>query len=255
MNDNDLDELLDRWTAPAPPPHMRNRLRAEFRARNSWPRRLRGLAITLLAAAALFALIGNAISQTPSPIPAPWTAESEFIRYAPNGSSSIEMTTISYPRAGIEVLLSRSNPQNPLATVLYRAGDVALPAMGRAIQRAFGPPSVAGSFTMRAFGYVTGCADDPLTGCLQTAHYYFLKKPDTCIDGSVVGEQTLLNHQAIGVLAQMGDSKRETFWLAPDLGCFALKIDIENRLPGGAFHLTEEKRVVRITAQPVNAPQ
>ena len=111
MNDNDLDELLDGWMAPAPPPLIRNRLRAEFRARNSWPRRLRGLGITLLAAAALFALIGNAISQTPSPIPTQWTAESEFIRYAPNGASVFEMTAISYSLNGNEIVWSRSAPR------------------------------------------------------------------------------------------------------------------------------------------------
>jgi hypothetical protein len=80
MNDNDLDELLDGWTAPAPPPLMRNRLRAEFRARNSWPHRRRWLVITRLAAA-LFALMGNAISQTSSLVPAPLTQ-------IPNSSAS-----------------------------------------------------------------------------------------------------------------------------------------------------------------------
>ncbi len=213
------------------------------------------MAITLLAAAALFALIGNAISQTPSPIPAPWAAESEFIRYAPDGSSVFEMAAISYSLNGHEIVWSRSAPHNPMSTALFGVADAALPALGRAMLRVSSGQTVPGPDNSHVFGYVTGCGGGALTRCLQIEHYFFLRKPETCFDGSVVGKQTILNHQAIGVLAQMGDSKRSTFWLAPDLGCFALKIDVENRLPDGAFHLTEEKRVVRITAQPANAPQ
>lgn len=79
MNDTDLDELLDTWTAPAPPPLLRNRVRREFQDRNPRPNRKRWVVVTLVAAAVLFALIGSAVSQTPSPVPAPWTADSEFV--------------------------------------------------------------------------------------------------------------------------------------------------------------------------------
>jgi hypothetical protein len=248
MNDHDLDELLDCWTAPSPPPLLRDRLRDEFRARQPQSRHRRWLAITLLAAAVLFALIGSAVSQTPSPIPAPWTADSEFIRFAPNGSSVLEMTAASYSLNGNEIVWSRSAPRNPMSTALFRAADAALPALGRAMLRVSSGQTVPRPDNSRVFGYVTSCGGGALTRCLQIEHYFFLRKPNTCIDGSVVGHQTILNHATIGVVARMGGSLRETFWLAPDLGCFALKIDTENRLPDGSFHLVEEKRVVRISA-------
>jgi hypothetical protein len=223
-------------------------VRREFQDRNPRPNRKRWVVVTLVAAAVLFALIGSAVSQTPSPVPAPWTADSEFVSYGPDGSSVIEMNATSYAYAGIEVLLGRSDPRNPLATAFYRVADAAVPAVGRAMQRALGTPSKGPRpDDVRAFGYVTGCGDHSLTGCLQLEHYYFLKRPDTCIGGSVAGTQTILNHPTIGVLVQMGDSMRSTFWVAPDLGCFALRIGTEKRQPDGAFHLVEEKRVVRIS--------
>jgi len=248
MNDTDLDELLDIWNAPAPPPLLRDRLRREFQDRNPQPLRRRWVVVTLLAAAVLFALIGSAVSQTPSPVPAPWTADSEFVRYAPDGSSLVEMTATSYVLDGNEILWSRSDPRNPMATAFFRVADAALPAVGRALYRATNGRPIQRPATSRVFGFVMGCGEAPFTGCLTTAHYVFLRKSDTCIDGSVGGTKTILHHPTIGVLVQMGDSMRSTFWVAPDLGCFALRIDIEKRQADGVFHLVEEKRVVRISA-------
>jgi hypothetical protein len=250
MNDHELDELLDHWTAPSPPVLLRPRVRAEFRAlrqpRKLRPLRKRWLAVTLLAAAALFAFLGNAISQTPAVIPAAWTVDSEFLRNGPNGSATIEMKATSYSVDGNEVLWSRSDPRNPMATAVFRAADVALPALGRAMGRAFGYPVIKRPVNSN-YGYIPGCLDQP-AGCLQVSHYFFFRAADTCLAGSVVGEQTILNHSTIGVRVPMGDSLRMTFWMAPDLACFALKIQVENRLPDGAFHLVSEKRAVRISA-------
>jgi hypothetical protein len=41
-----------------------------------------------------------------------------------------------------------------------------------------------------------------------------------------------------------------TLWTAPDLGCFALRITIEERRPDGTFRLVSAKQALKVTLNP-----
>jgi hypothetical protein len=103
MNDSELDEILNQWSAPSAPPSLRKRVRAGFPAHP--PRKLRWgkslAAAAFLAAALLLLVVTQALPQPPPPIP--WSVDSEFVRYADDGSSSIEMYATSYESNGSEI--------------------------------------------------------------------------------------------------------------------------------------------------------
>ncbi len=39
-------------------------------------------------------------------------------------------------------------------------------------------------------------------------------------------------------------------WMAPDLGCFALRLSLEEQRPDGAFRLVSEKQALRVNVKP-----
>jgi hypothetical protein len=39
-------------------------------------------------------------------------------------------------------------------------------------------------------------------------------------------------------------------WMAPDLGCFALRLSIEEQRPDGTFRPVSEKQALRVKAKP-----
>jgi hypothetical protein len=66
------------------------------------------------------------------------------------------------------------------------------------------------------------------------------------MDGAVVARETLLNHPTAAVQFPLGENQRMTWWTAPDLGCFALRITTEQKQPDGTFRLVREKRALRV---------
>jgi hypothetical protein len=48
----------------------------------------------------------------------------------------------------------------------------------------------------------------------------------------------------------MDDWRRMTLWMAPDLGCFALRITIEERGADGTFRLVLRKQAQKVTLNP-----
>lgn len=252
MTDNELDEILDRWTAPTVPPSMRARVRAGFpaRPRRLWRWRKSLFAAAILAAGAFF-LIATQASPQP-PVPVPWTVDSEFLRYADDGSSSIEMDSTSWESNGSEILLSRSVPGNPLKTALLRAGDVMMP-IHVGIMRQFMVNRRALEEAQRAslhLGFITGC--DPNT-CLLLEHTGFAKDPAGagCTDQAIVERATILNYPTEAVRERWTEHGRMTLWMAPALGCFALKITLEAERPDGTFHLVSAKQALKVNVNPV----
>jgi hypothetical protein len=108
MNDTELDEILNSWSPPAVPASLRRRVRDGLpgppRRRAKW------IVATILAAAAFFLIVTEAFPQVRGPVRAPWTVDSEFVRYEGDGSSSInsiEMHSTSYSVDGNETISSR----------------------------------------------------------------------------------------------------------------------------------------------------
>src|ERR1041384_554169 len=121
-DDPQLRSLLQEWQGEAPRPALDARVRG---ARKPWwrdpiqglPARggavARGFRKTLLAGAiagmsAFLIVVTQAIPQTlqlvSPPPPAPFTVESEYVRYAEDGSRTVEMYSTSYTnQTGAEV--------------------------------------------------------------------------------------------------------------------------------------------------------
>ena len=126
MNDKELDELLDTWSAPPPPASLRQAVRSDFAMATPRVRRTRRrlFAVAALAATAFLLVVASALPQTVKVVAPfsgiPYTVDSEFVSYAPDGSPAQHIFTTSYSRNGNEVILSRSEAGNPLHTALWQ---------------------------------------------------------------------------------------------------------------------------------------
>jgi len=278
MNDTELDELLDRWNVPGPSQGLRENVRAEFLAleppavasgpvgRRSFhlfpARRLLLAAATVIAGFFVFSF-AQALSQTTPPFRVPFTVDSEFTRYAEDGRQTVEMLATSYTgRNGGEVILSRSIYGSPVGTVFGRVMDAALPAWQRFITPfAASPEDIAKVRKRRrdegpSLGVVSGCANFVAWGfqnatCLSTQHWYFpaSSSGDVCLDGAVVGSETILNY-ATKAVYRLIPNHRLTLWTAPSLGCFALRISTEEKRPDGSYRLVQSKQALKVTLIP-----
>jgi len=259
MNDTELDDLLDSWTVPPPPPSLRESVHAGFaagreRTRGRGPRtRKRRFAAAILCAAALLLVIAQA--RPSAPVRLPYIVDSEFVRYANDGSSSIDMYTKSYELNGAEILKSRSIPGAPFETMLGRSLDMSLPIWSRLMARlTVDAPTLerVRQAAHRSVGAITGCA----ASCLVLEHYGFARAPAgterdaACLDGAIVDHETILNYPTIGVRPRMGGSIRMTWWVSPELGCFALRISTEEKQPDGTWRLVHEKWALRVNLNP-----
>jgi hypothetical protein len=272
MNDTELDEILDSWTAPPAPASLREGVRNGFNTamrpetipvayvswRTTFARRMRRglLAVGVVAAGALVLVVIQAVSQTLGSVAPPaqvsFVVESEFVQYADDGSRVVAMHATSYSQDGREVLLSRTLPGNPIGTAIARTFDAGLfrtalrphltPEMEERIKAARADPNHITLYT--------GC-DRPT--CWITSHYGFGGIGDArtgCAQAGVVGHDTILSYPTVAAQRALGDSKRMTLWMAPDLGCFALRVGLEERGPDGAFRVVSGKQALKVTWNP-----
>jgi hypothetical protein len=98
---------------------------------------------------------------------------------------------------------------------------------------------------------VPGCA---LGNCVLLQHWGFPRVvggtgTKACVDGIVVGVETILGHPTTAVQTN-SRPHRLTMWLAPDLGCFALRINSERARPDGSFYVWQTKQAVKVTMNP-----
>jgi hypothetical protein len=239
MTDTELDELLDKWNVPAAPASLRERARAGFgtgRERQTiiglferWRPVLTGVArkgllvAGCVAAGAFLFAVGVAFPQIP--VRPPYIVESEMVTYASDGSPGGAMRISSYSDRGREVVLSRWYPGNPWGTV-----------MGRLLE------------FWRA--YVLSFAVRPerieQREKIQTSRAAALMQAG-CVDGELVGRETILNYPSLKVEIHPAGGVRATAWRAPDLACFALRTTAEVRLPDGTFRLVLKREALKIT--------
>jgi len=272
MNDTELDELLDQWTVSAPSPDLRDGLRTKFAAERAsaiparYPGRWRGALLTgarrtLLAAAVVvigvfvFSL-AQAVSQTPPPGRIPYTVESEYLLYEDDAPPRIAMVTTSYTgEDGAETVLSRSVPDSQFSTLVGRKLDALLPVWQRMITPFVVSPKELEAYRKKT-GFqevvvVPGCSD---RNCLIITHWGVPRGVGgtgtrACMEGKVVGVETILGHPTTAVQTN-SRPYRLTMWMAPDLGCFALRINSERTRPDGSFHVWQTKQAVRVTMNP-----
>ena len=263
MNDTELDEMLNGWAVPPVRAAWRERVRAGFWAVRR-PQRRGLFAGALLAAAMSLLVITQAFPQRLGlralPAGVPWTVDSEFLRYAEDGSASIEMYGTSYQANGAEVVLSRSIPGNPFKTSLGQTLDVAIPAWSRFIT-----PFVVDSVQLEkrekmkwtrdsGVAFVSGCG---APACLTMDYRGFRKTPaaatagGSCLNGAIASGETILQHPTETFRHRWTDHGRITLWMAPDLACFVLKMTKEEQRPDGTFHVILARQAVRVRVRPV----
>jgi hypothetical protein len=61
----------------------------------------------------------------------------------------------------------------------------------------------------------------------------------------------ILNYPTEAVRERWTEHGRQTLWMAPELGCFALKITKEEERPDGTFHLAFAKQALKVNVNPV----
>ena len=68
-----------------------------------------------------------------------------------------------------------------------------------------------------------------------------------CVNGPVVGHESILNYPTTAVEYRQDDYFKFTVWRGPDLGCFALRVTDEERQDDGTYRLVREKRALHVT--------
>ena len=244
MNDTELDQLLNTWDAPPAPASLRAGVLVGFHA-GPERRKFRGVRILIAAVGVgVFLLaVTLALPQTLSLISptvrAPYIVVSDIVRYGFDGTPSVELSLGSYNNDGSEV-------------VVYEVAHSLLPAIKLGLQ-AIGP--VVGRLTL-LFVVSGEQAERAKLIARVSAGFegYWLGGAATlihsgCVNGPVVGHETILNHQTIAV-RQFNDRQRMTLWMAPDLGCFALRLTREERRSDGTFRLVLKKQATKVTTNP-----
>ena len=261
MNDTELDEILNSWSAPPAPASLREGVRAGFAAGlgqetspgvRHWTAAFVPSVSKSLVAGAILA-VGTLLLVVAQAFPQMFSLGSPPVKI-PYTVASIEMYSTSYSLNGHEILLSRSLPGNLLGTAIGRTLDATLPVMYRLMSRLTVDGELSEKVRRAAAQAVTVITGgDEKTG-LVLAHYGFARAAPSagCLAGPIVGRETILNYPTVAVQRDDGgpQSPRMTLWTSPDLGCFALRITIEERQPDGTFRLVSKKQALKVTMNP-----
>jgi hypothetical protein len=262
MNDIELDEMLNKWTAPAPPESLRERVRAGFHPRKErriirWMPWKSLTAGAVLAGGALLFLARQAVPQTMPPERHPYTVVSEFVQYASDGSPTVAMYSTSYnDQYGREILLSRYIPDNSVHDTIARMLDAASKGTGtiRLVLAVLLSPSGREMMAKQAAATPspavnTQCADEK---CISGVGHFLLPKAAAnpgigCVDGPPADREAILGYPTAAIQLPLdGNRVRRTVWMAPALGCFALKVSTEAQQPDGRFRLLNGKQAVAV---------
>jgi hypothetical protein len=236
MNDNELDEMLNGWIAPPVRASLREKALSGFRAqlRSDTARRpiRRWIAVfgpraAAIAAMGLFLLVLTkaapvVLSASAGAQSAHLIVETENSYYAEDGSSSVNIYRASYDKEGREIPLSRSIPNDRLGTFVVQAGDL-LSILHATLAKEILHISFEHNSGEVSVALPAGCAIEP------------------------VARETIVNYPTVAVSRTRGDGRRQTVWMAPDLGCFALKYTSEDKQPDGTFRLVQRTEALKVS--------
>lgn len=248
MNDTELDLLLNTWSVPPVPASLRAGVFVGFTARRE-RRKFRGVRVLIAAACIGFFLLAVtlALPQTlglisPS-VRAPYIVDSDVVRYAGDGTSSVEVHISSYNRNGSEIVLYEVAPS------FVTGIRLGLQSVSAAWIRLTLPLTVSPDLLEKDESIARGSIGlDHYRLCCVGSGPALLSSG--CVIGPVVGHETILDHPTVAVRSVLDDQRRRTMWMAPDLGCFALRITTEERRPDGTFRLVRKKQATIVTLNP-----
>jgi hypothetical protein len=249
MNDTELDQVLNTWSVPPVPASLRAGVLVGFQSRPE-RRKFRGLRVLIMAAgiACFLLAVTLALPQTLSLISptarAPYIVVSDVVRYRNDGTSSLEVHLASYNKNGSEIVVYEVSPS------LLTGFELGLKAVKRLMLPLLIDPELLEKDQSIARGSIgldryRLCSQS--FGCVGSGPA-LLKT--ACVIGPVVGHETILDHPTVAVQSILDDQRRMTTWMAPDLGCFALRITTEERRPDGTFHLVRRKQATKVTMNP-----
>jgi hypothetical protein len=251
MSETELDNLLNTWTTPDPPPSLRGRARAGYATLTHKPRRRFRLSFWMtLGFAALLLILTAALPKTVElVVPAqkiPYTVDTDYTTFMRDGTvHELRMTT--YMRNGVEIFLARTPVQNYPA-----AGNRLWPSVLNAFSLVFSSvdPRQWAEFV------ASGCISDHGIGLTEP----WVRHGDAArAVGTVVGHETILGYRTTvtehvmpsgDVGHALKDGRIITLWQAPDLGCFDLKMVHEEKNSDGTHRLVEERHAIRVTVNP-----
>ena len=158
-------------------------------------------------------------------------------------SPSMTLLITSYNQDGSEVIVSASFPNHQLKSMM---GKIFLGLLGvaRTFKQDFmlSPNKDVDAFAVvdpstPRNTLVVGRRDALLSSGCQTS------------DGGskVVGQEAILNYPVTGVQQPHDGGKQMlTLWMAPKLGCFALRATIHAKQPHGTWKLISEKQALKV---------
>ena len=252
MNDTELDDMLNKWEVPPVPDSLHANVRAGFAARRPRPEAPGGLwhwltsftqrktawgGIALGVGAPLF-VVTLALTQTITLSSPPYTVESDCVRYPDRRGHAAEMIITSYNDKGNEIVLSRSLPNNLFGSVHMRFADAVGALITRFTSPVFKPEQLEVIRTQSAVS--TGFQLWYLGSAAELLQH-------GCVNGPVVGHETILNYPTTAIEYRQDDFFKFTVWRAPGLGCFALRVTDEERQEDGTYRLVREKRALHVT--------
>jgi hypothetical protein len=156
-------------------------------------------------------------------------------------------------------LLSRHIPDNPvhdtIARLLDAASDTTAPVRFRLLRLSPGGSEMVDK--MAAVGprpaVNTECADEK---CITGVAHFMLPMAASnpgigCADREIVGRETILGYATAAIQLPLdGNRVRRTVWMAPALGCFALKVATEKQKADGTFRLISGKQALAVRLNP-----
>jgi hypothetical protein len=239
MNDTELDEMLNQWGVPPVRAELRERVRSGYATKPNRDRRRffapvgwKGLFAGFATAAILFMFVITAafpqsLGLFSGGFRIPYLVESEQIRYRADGSENVFHVT-SFMHGADQFVLKVTNPGNPFMSMVQ---EIASPVHSFLLQ-------VAPSTILRKQS-----SDD------IARHRALVNNGCVRPGGSAIGQEKILGHVTT-VVSGGGTQERVTQWMAPDLGCFTLRLIVETPQPDGSFRLSLKSYAVKVTVNP-----
>jgi hypothetical protein len=248
MTDQELDLLLAAWKIAGPSDKLRERTLAGLRVkeRRHWPRF--GRSLVWAAAAAVVLVCIEAFAQTIRSAQVPFLVESELTTYSSDGTVRARLHTRSVTENTRERMLSLTIDGDAYGTLLLDAKEDVhslLQPVNRLARFLIVGPQEADP--TRADARIAVCGEP---SCRTLGDWTMPIDRSTCRNDLFAGEETILNHRTVGLQRESPGGLRLTAWLAPDLGCFPLKVLIEQRNPDGSFNVRERREPLKVTMNP-----